>query len=270
MKNHPPSKGSTARARGQILSWPVTLAWEAFDRAADRISRVTPAIPILFFGDLDAYHASPLRAVTVGLNPSLNEFPAGEPFRRFPFAANGRCREPSHYLAAMSAYFRTEPYRRWFNAFEPLLSGMGASYYEGNASMALHTDIGSPVAMDPTWSQLDESDRGALEADGGPLWHLLLEELRPQVVVLSVAKAHLARIELAPVTDWSVIHAFQRTGDGRFRSRPYEIRIRWYEVGGELSLFVFGAAAQMPFGTLAASQKREAGELVLEVYRDGR
>ena len=36
-----------------------------------------------------------------------------------------------------------------------------------------------------------------------------------------------------------------------------KVRARWYEVGGEQSLFVFGAAAQKPFGLLADTQKRE-------------
>ena len=52
-----------------LLSEPAALAWRAFDRAAERPWCVTPAVPILFFGDLDAYRASPLRVLTVGLNP---------------------------------------------------------------------------------------------------------------------------------------------------------------------------------------------------------
>ena len=61
-------------------------AWRAFAQAAALPSRVSPAIPILFFGDLDAYLASRMRVLTVGLNPSLREFPDGEPFSRFPLA----------------------------------------------------------------------------------------------------------------------------------------------------------------------------------------
>lgn len=259
----------TARRPGKFLSEPVALAWDAFDCVADRTCRVTPAAPILFFGDLDAYRASPLRVVTVGLNPSLHEFPAGEPFRRFPLAECYRDRKPSRYLDAMSAYFGTDPYRSWFNTFEPLLNGLEASYYEAGASTALHTDICSPVATDPTWSRLDRADRAALEADGGRLWHMLLEELRPQIVAISVAKAHLRRVEFEPRTDWKLIHAFECKADGTPRSQPYRICGRWYDLGGERSLFVFGAAAQRPFGTLAASQKREAGEILLEAYRDG-
>ncbi len=40
MKNHPPSKGSTAPARGQTLSWPVTL--------------VSPRIVVLFHEHAEA------------------------------------------------------------------------------------------------------------------------------------------------------------------------------------------------------------------------
>ena len=254
----------------QHLSEQVALAWATFDSAAGSACRVTPAAPILFFGDLDAYRTSPLRVVTVGLNPSLHEFPAGTPFRRFPLAESNRDRDLSRYLDAMSAYFRTNPYRGWFVSFERLLNGLGAGYYGDEASTALHTDICSPVATNPTWSRLDKTDRAALEADGGPLWHMLLDELRPQIVVLSVAKSHLERIAFAPSTDWECIHAFTRTGDGSLRSRPYAVCKRWYQVGGAPTLCVFGAAAQKPFGLLADSQKRKAGELLLEAHRDGR
>ncbi len=247
----------------------LTQAWSAFDRAAGQSWRVTPAVPILFFGDLDAYRASPLRVLTVGLNPSLHEFPDGDRFRRFPLAGGSLGREPSRYLDAMSAYFRTDPYRRWFNAFEPLLNGFGASYYGGRASTVLHTDICSPVATNPTWNKLDEAAHADLTADGGPLWHTLLTALKPQVVALSIAKAHLERIAFEPMTDCKVIHTFERKADGGLRSRPYEIHARWYDVGGERSLFVFGTAALKPFQPLADSQKRKTGELMLKEYQDG-
>ena len=253
------------------LSQAVIEAKQALDRVAGRSWCVTPAVPILFFGNLDAYWASPLRVLTVGLNPSLHEFPQKESFRRFPALAGEGDPEPSRYLAAMSAYFDIDPYSAWFNTFKPLLKGMETSFCEGGASTALHTDICSPVATNPTWNDLDEADRKILESDGGPLWHLLLETLQPQIVVLSVARKHLERIKFTPErTDWQRIHVFKKTGDGERRSRPYEIRGRWYEVGGEWALFIFGEAAQKPFGSLHTTQKREAGTLLMEVYKNGR
>ena len=165
------------------LSQAIILAKQAFDRVARRTWCVTPAVPILFFGNLGAYRASPLRVLTVGLNPSLHEFPEKEPLRRFPALAGEGDPEPSRYLDAMSDYFDIDPYSAWFNTFKPLLKGMEASFYGGGASRALHTDICSPVATSPTWNDLDEADRKILESDGVPLWHLLLETLLPQIVV---------------------------------------------------------------------------------------
>ena len=164
--------------KAEICS-PAEAAWRAFKRA-DRLSaRVDLAIPILFFGDLDRYLASALRVLTVGLNPSLQEFPEDSPFRRFPYAKGAVLDGLDNYLKALSAYFRTDPYSTWFNAFEHLLGGLGASYYNGKPSTALHTDICSPVAIDPTWSDLGHITQNILEEDGGPLWHDLMSVLRP-------------------------------------------------------------------------------------------
>ena len=133
----------------------VSGVWSTFGRASGLPSRVSPSMPILFFGDLHAYFSSRVRVLSVGLNPSLHEFPTDSPFRRFPLAEGVTVREPEPYLDALSAYFRTDPYRGWFSAFEPMLNGLGASFYEGKPSTALHTDICSPVATDPTWNSVD-------------------------------------------------------------------------------------------------------------------
>ena len=171
----------------------------------------------------------------------------------------------------MSAYFRTGscPYRGWFNAYEPFLNGMATSYYGGESSTGLHTDICSPVATDPTWRRLGRAQRRALEQDGVPLWHNLLSVLKPQVAVISVAKDYLTQIQFRALSDWADVHAFEETKDGSYRAQPIKVWSRWYEVSSGASLFVFARAAQKPLGFLGDRQKQEAGAFVLEFLRKG-
>src|SRR5215217_5621618 len=72
---------------------------------------VRPSIPILYFGDLPRYAASPLKIITVALNPSHHEFPAHDRFERFRPAENIAASELDYsaqaaYLAALDGYFR--------------------------------------------------------------------------------------------------------------------------------------------------------------------
>lgn len=247
----------------------VSGAWRSFERAASLASRVTPAVPVLFFGDVDAYLASRLRVVTVGLNPSLKEFPPWNPFVCFPLTEDAGGKDHSRYIEALSAYFRTNPYREWFGHFEPLLNGMGASYYDDETSTVLHTDICSPVATDPTWSRLSGTDQALLLADGCPLWHELVELLQPDVVVVSVARRHLARIRFEPLSPWERIHSFGYTADGEPRSRSYDTDGCWHVVGGEPSLVVFCPASQTPLGSISMSHRHELGSVVEQAYLGG-
>ena len=145
---------------------------------------------------------------------------------------------------------------------------MSASYYDHSTSTALHTDICSPVATDPTWSRLREADRSVLADDGRRLWHELLMALRPNVVVLSVAKSHLEQIPFEPLGPWQLIHSFDRKRDGTPRSYPYEVLGCWHPVGTEPALFVFCPASQTPLGSISDNQKRELGAIVDDAYQD--
>lgn len=248
----------------------VNEAWGAFGRVAALPSVVSPSLPILFFGNLHAYYSSRIRILTVGLNPSSHEFPVDSPFQRFPHVEGVTASEPVRYLETLSAYFQTDPYRGWFSAFEPLLDALGASYYEGHPSTVLHTDICSPVATDPAWSRLDPVVQKTLEKDGGPLWHSLVNVLRPQIVILSVARRHLSRIRFRVLSGWRVAHVFERTQAGAPRKQPVIVSARWCEISSEPSLLVFVPAAQKPLGRLGNIQKREAGVVALRVLKRGR
>jgi hypothetical protein len=240
-------------------------AWEQHERAErDAVPHlVRPSIPILFFGDSERFASSPRRVITVGLNPSREEFPRRTPLLRFPTADGATGRDPDRYLASLDAYFMTAPYTGWFNpSFEPLLRGLGASYYDKAPSVALHTDLCSPLATDPTWSRLDPQEQARLEPAGRRLWHELVEALQPDVVLISIARQRLSKIALPLIEPACVIE----TVDGPGRVRPYRIEAFRHELpSGKAPLFVFGQASQTPFGSISGFEKQRIGARVLEV-----
>lgn len=221
---------------------------------------VAPAVPVLYFGDLNAYLASAIRVATVALNPSRAEFPTEDPFKRFPEAAGIASYDIDieSYLAALNSYFKVAPYRSWFSSFEPLLNGMEASYYPDKENTAVHTDLCSPVATNPTWSRLDRPTKRHLIGEGVQLWHDLIREIRPDVLLISVARRHLGKIEFDRVSEPSELH---RLIDNR--ARPYVTETWELQIDGDTrSRVVFGRAANQPFGLVSHDYKRSLGRLV--------
>lgn len=241
-------------------------AWTVFGKVQDAAYIVKPSIPILFFGDSQRYFSSPLKVITVGLNPSAAEFPTEDPFKRFRHAQHisPGIRESQYfagYRHALNDYFRCAPYKRWFNAFEPLLNGMGTSFYDGLTSTALHTDLCSPLATDPTWSGLAADARMQLAADGTPLWHRLVRHLAPDLILISVARRHLGTIDFPFLQEWETIYTIERTN-------PYYIEAQEIEVTAEKkTVLVFGQAANTPFGKISNAAKVEIGHRIGERAR---
>jgi hypothetical protein len=230
-------------------------------RGRDPGSTLPSSIPILFFGDFDAYVASTTRIVTVGLNPSRHEFPDGRPWSRFPGAGphlDGR-RGPrpagiDGYFDVLAAYFRRNPYKAWFSAYEGVLGGMDASYYPGRRLTALHTDIASPVATDPTWSKLSTQQR-ALHVDGAGLWRDLIDVLMPDVIIASVAAMHLRALASEPAAVWPELTRVRR-------DPPYVTRVTAIERVYGRSWLVHGRCARTPFGLVSTRQKLLIGRAI--------
>jgi hypothetical protein len=231
-----------------------TRAWSLFDHAVENASVVVvrPSIPILYFGDSEAYRSSPLKVVTVGLNPSRREFSSADPWARFMGGNTLSAQTPMEYLRTLDSYFVTKPYDNWFASFEWLLRGMGASYY-GGPSVALHTDICSPVATNPTWNRLNGNHFRL--GDGFALWRDLVEELAPDVVLASVAQRYLLRLTPEPADTWPTVFTLER-------SNPYHVRTRKVTIGGHGVPVVFGRAAQKPFGTVGHREKEIIGAAI--------
>lgn len=240
-------------------------AWRLYHETKDDCV-VRPSVPILFFGDYRLYHESPLKIVTVALNPSRHEFPQHDPFMRFRMAdgvgtTSMTLAHREAYVAALAGYFRNHPYKAWFGWFDEVLRGMGASYYEGPATIALHTDLCSPLATDPTWSGLS-GQRDRLLVDGMALWHRLVEHLEPDVIVVSVARHYRDRISFADPFGWQPLIMIPRADTTK---RPYQAWAQRAALSsGKESLLVFGPAAQQPFATLSQEARQRVGRAALE------
>jgi hypothetical protein len=253
----------TADDTDHVLRDLIDEVWCAYNEHHQNSSVVTPSIPILFFGDLRRYLASPVRIVTVGLNPSRAEFPCKDRWKRFPKACgfDAMTRDATFYqkyVATLSDYFRTDPYMKWFNAYEYILHGLDASYRDGAPNTALHTDICTPLATDPTWSRLSPVHRAALESRGTPLWHRLVAYLAPHVLLVSIARSRLDAFTFAEKSEWEIIYTIEQ-------KKPYEIGARKIRLAeGNDTIIVFGRASQTPFGSISAVDKRKVGARVKE------
>jgi hypothetical protein len=241
-------------------------AWRLYRQTADPCV-VRPSIPILYFGNLPQYEASALKVITVALNPSHHEFPVHDRFVRFRPAVGIETSTLDNsartaYRAALDGYFLDDPYMRWFVWFEHVLLGMGASYRGGAENTALHTDLCSPLATDPTWSKLN-GQQDALALDGMALWHRLVDHLAPDVIVISVRGHYRDQIAFADRQNWQPLVTIQREDPTK---RPYQALMQQATLpGGKETLLVFGPAAQQPFATLTQEARQRVGREVREV-----
>lgn len=245
----------------------VDQAWQCFEATPSEF-RASSSVPILFFGDLAAYQASPLRVVTVGLNPSGDEFPSNDPMSRFPLARGLKGGDvqtedgASRYVQALSGYFKNYPYTKWFNGnYRSFLEGAGATY-PPSPCVALHTDICSPVATDPKWSGLHADTQVDLMRLGAPLWNDLITYLEPQLVMISVRRAHIDRISIRPLTPW--------TPAPIELSKPCRVETSWREFpSGARSLIAFGQAGRSPLDGLYNDDKSNLGRLLAHMAQRG-
>ena len=245
--------------------------WRLFDRFAEREFVVRPSIPVLFHGDLNAYLASPIRAITVDLNPASADFPEEDPFRHFPGgeelaavpASERDAAFVQRYLDTLAGYFHTEPYLPRFSSYEAVLRGMGVTYRGDLSRIALNTGLFSPIATVPAWSKLDLSARREMRGAGVRIWHRLVRSLEPNVVLVSVARQHLGLLGCPFRSSWGQLCEFTHKLTGERRRRPYVVERAVTDAEPPVRI-VFGPAAHSPFGMIASDEKRSVGERILE------
>lgn len=249
-------------------------AWAEYERVRSLGCAVDPAIPVLFFGNSQQYWQSQTRVVTIGKNPSLNEFPQDDQFLRFPNAREtAECDEVDLdlYLDTLDSYFAGEsaaPLMQWFNWYERILNGFNCSYLGNAGCTALHTDLLSPIATDPAWSELDDYYSHSLARVGVSLWHSLIEILLPNLVFISLKEEHLRKIRFQQRKPPKTFIEFNNNADGTRRATPYRVRAWSLQITADHHcLVIFGQAAQNPFGRLSDEYRFQIGD-ELRAYFD--
>jgi hypothetical protein len=170
--------------------------WRAFLPFIGNDCIITPSIPVLWFGDHDAYTNSQQKIVTVSINPSYKEFIAENEHisvaLRFPKAAHlvGKkylsSSDLADYRSALNSYFSENPYMRFFSQWAKYLAPLAASFYTGAVpNTAIHIDLFTPLATSDTWNNMNKADQRALKSIFKPITCNLLSVLKPDVIFSS-------------------------------------------------------------------------------------
>lgn len=185
------------------LSRIIDLYWADYVEHKEKPFVVNPSIPIIWFGDMEAYKKSKLRVVTVALNPSDKEFRKDNQLSFFRFKNGEKIHsktkldetEKSILKETLSNYFKDEPYDNWFNCFEKPLNALDSSYKCGE-NIALHIDIYTALATNPTWGGLKKEEKQMLtdgNARSKELFNSLMEYLSPDVILYSANKTEFKK-----------------------------------------------------------------------------
>ena len=205
-----------------------------------------PTLPIVWFGDSQAYFTSERRIVTIGLNPSLKEFSD----KRFDSTIDWSGKDVSLRLSeTLNQYFNYNPYWSWFHHFETVLELLHASYRVGSfRDRAVHIDVFSSIATNPTWGKLSESIRNRLQRTD--LFKRLLAELNPDVILYSANEA--VRNTLFP--DFELIDEAQYTKNNDSQVRGVHVRLYRH---GNVRLLTGRNMHGTPFGGMSQKWLRK-------------
>lgn len=227
---------------------------------------ISNTINIDWFGNRDEYAKSDTKIITVGLNPSGREF--GNPKSpnvalRFPGITSMLPKHPykGNFAHQWNNYFNYNPLS-WFNqGFEPVLNGIGASYDNSTLLRAIHTDLCTPWATDPTWSSLPKVDKMALTNNYTfQEWKTLIKELKPDIIIACIPNEY--RDKIMGHIPTSIIIEISHKKDGGSRKRAIKVYAATYNG----ALIVFGKSFNIPFGDVSLYQKNKIGEIIKRCY----
>lgn len=152
---------------------------------------VKNSIPVIWFGDIEKYKYSKKKIITIGLNPSNDEF-IEDRFKIINFADRDMNKNIDSLKNTLNVYFHNNPYKLWFSRGEHVLNAFDASYYDKFNNTAIHIDIYTAIATNPTWGKLNKNIKEKLQRTD--LFNMLLDYLNPDIILVSVNKAIFEKI----------------------------------------------------------------------------
>lgn len=237
-----------------------------FEKVKDQEFVVLPSLPILFFGDLETLIKQEFKIITVGLNPSNSEFRINKSdnysFIRFPEFKG----DFYSFELTLNNYFKNSPYKRWFNSIEPLLNGIGYSFYPNEFKKIVHTDICSPLSTSPTWSVLEKKDKNITEKlfiEGVELWKRLVIEIKPNLIIIST-KYKL--IEYLNPLNKEILYTILKTKEGKDR-RPFNLELYDVSINGFKTKLIYGEPKNTPFGSVSTKDKIKMGLIIKDYFK---
>lgn len=268
----------------------VSLTMEHFTAWKTNTKLVVPdSIPILYFGNSKKYQESKIKVMTVGLNPSDQEFPKRHKTQRFKYESldiNNSYDDDftESYREILDSYFLNCPYNWFDDSFGDVLDGFGASYYKDAPITAVHTDIATPIPTSPTWSGIGTKDndlywqdhkkvKDNIAGEGLTIFRALIELLKPDIMFVSVQKKLLDRLpneQIVREEDGETLLEVLKKKDGTSRKKSYKVILQRYSLAIDPAhkiALIYGEAAQTPFGLISNKSKHDIGEKAREWYQ---
>lgn len=231
---------------------------------------VSPSLPVLFFGDLKAYLGEIHKVVTVGKNPSNHEFPYdenGNPSPQERFGINSLNYDAYRLEASLMDYFKKGTDYKWFNNYEAFLNGLGYSYYQKqDFKRSIHTDMYSPIATNPVWSELDDNQRKLLEEKGVNIWKKLIRAIKPDLLICSFKWNDLDKNVNLKFDNVKTIAEVTKYNNP---NKPYDLIVYQAEIDGFKTQIVYGDADRFgPFGPVSDEKdKTRLGRACRTLFR---
>lgn len=260
--------------------------WAGFQRVKSEPYVVSKAIPILWFGDIDAYMNSDLRIITVCTHPSYYEFADKTtiigPSMRFPNAVPlvGKrtlsAADMVTYETALNSYFTNKSthgltyYKKWFNHFEEALNGINASYFSGKyPRTSVHIDYYTPVAVEG-WggkkAKITQSDIKFLCANKGYSFADLLNALDPDVIIACLNEPLVSNnfedVYGFPCTSANVIHRFSKSSSVYIRS--FELKDKGHTRANRV--LIWGNNGDVPFARIGYTDLATQMGIIKGIY----